>query len=75
MATAPTTETPLIDPVTGRLRPMSIEERRERSESLRRALDEMAGIVDETDTDDLWADVFSGLEAARGEHPDVAENL
>ncbi len=75
MATAPKTETPLIDPVTGRLRPMSIEERRARSESLQRALDEMAEISDETDTDELWADVFRGLDAARGEHPAPEEDL
>ena len=73
MATAPTTETPLIDPVTGRLRPMSIEERRERSESLQRALDEMAEITDETDTDENWAEVFRGLEASRPEWPVAGE--
>jgi hypothetical protein len=54
---------------------MSIEERRARSESLQRALDEMAEISDETDTDELWADVFRGLDAARGEHPAPEEDL
>ena len=34
MATVPTTEMPVVDPVTGRRRPLSEEERRARSESL-----------------------------------------
>ena len=70
----PMNETPLIDPVTGRLRPMSIEERQAQSESLQRVLDEMADITDETDTDELWADVFRGLDAARGEHQEASGN-
>src|SRR3954453_4627456 len=65
MAIAHPTDTPLIDPITGRLRPLSEEERRARSAELRRALDDIADITDETDTDEIWADVFRGLDAAR----------
>jgi hypothetical protein len=73
MATAHTTETPVVDPVTGRRRNMSDEERRARSESLQRTLDKMAEITDETDTDEIWADVFRGLDAARHVCPPPAE--
>src|SRR4051812_32580386 len=69
MAVAPPTGPPLIDPATGRLRPLSDEERRARSESFRRALEEMAEITDETDTDEVWAEVHRGLAAARPAPP------
>jgi hypothetical protein len=74
MDNATTTETPIVDPVTGRRRALSDEERRARSESLQRTLDEMAKITDETDTDENWAEVFRGLEAARPEYPPAAES-
>ncbi len=73
MATAHTTETPVVDPVTGRRRNLSDEERRARSESLQRTLDKMAEITDETDTDAIWADVFRGLDAARHICPPPAQ--
>jgi len=73
MATAPVTKTPVIDPVTGLMRNMSDEERRERSEALQRALDEIATITDETDTDEIWDDVFRGLKAARPESAPAEE--
>jgi excisionase family DNA binding protein len=69
MAVAPPTEPPLIDPATGRLRPLSDEERRARSARLLRTLEEIAKITDETDTDENWAEVFRGLDAARPEYP------
>jgi hypothetical protein len=62
-------EKPLIDPATGKLRPMSDEERRERSEQLRRTLEEIDQITDETDTDEVWDEVFRGLAAARPPYP------
>jgi hypothetical protein len=67
MATTPTTET--IDPATGKARPLSDEERRARSEALDRALDEIAAIGDETDTDEIWADVFRGIDEGRPHRP------
>jgi hypothetical protein len=73
MSIAHPTEAPLIDPATGRLRPLSDEERRARSAELRRALDDVAEIMDETDTDEIWAEVFRGLDAARPECPPTGE--
>jgi hypothetical protein len=69
MAIADPTETPVVDPTTGRIRPLSDEERRARSARLQRTLDEIAEITDETDTEENWAEVFRGLAAARGESP------
>ena len=43
-----------VDPATGRLLPLSDQERAARSEALGRALDETAGMTDETDTDEVW---------------------
>ena len=68
-----TTKTPAVDVATGHLRPMSEEERRERSEAVQRALDEIATITDETDTDEIWDDVFRGLKAARPESAPAEE--
>jgi hypothetical protein len=67
MANVTTTET--IDPTTGKARPLSDEERRARSEALVRALDEIADITDETDTDELWAEVFRGIDESRPHRP------
>lgn len=63
--TPPTDESPrsVIDPATGRLRPLSDEERRERSSRLQRALAEIAEITDESDTDEVWDQVDRGLAA------------
>jgi excisionase family DNA binding protein len=69
MATAPTTETPVVDPVTGRRRPLSDEELRTRSARLQHTLKSLREITDETDTDENWAEVFRGLAAARPEYP------
>ena len=74
MAIAPTTETPVVDPVTGRRRPLSDEERRARSDRLQHTLKSLHEITDETDTDENWAEVFRGLAAARPEYPPVEGN-
>jgi hypothetical protein len=74
MATAPTTEVPVVDPVTGRRRPLSDEERRARSDRLQQTLKSLREITDETDTDENWAEVFRGLAAARPEYPPVEGN-
>jgi hypothetical protein len=62
-------EVPLIDPTTGKLRPLSDEEQRVRAESVHRSLEEIAEITDETDTDEVWDEVFRGLAAARPPYP------
>lgn len=69
MAIAPLPNADTIDPVTGKARPLSEEERRARSESLRLALAEMAEITDETDTDEVWAEVFRGIDESRPHRP------
>jgi hypothetical protein len=71
MATMPvaTNLTSAIDPETGRLKPLTSEERRARSEALKRALDEMAQISDETDTDEVWRAVFRGIDETRPHRP------
>lgn len=58
-----------VDRETGRLRPVTSEERRARSAALARALDDIAEITDETDTDERWAEVFRGIDEARPERP------
>ena len=49
----------------GRIRPLTDEERRARSEALVRALDEIAAITDETDTDEMWEAFKRGLDEDR----------
>jgi hypothetical protein len=49
----------------GRLIPLSEAEIRERNAEAIRALEEMASLTDETDTPEVWADVFRGIDAAR----------
>jgi len=71
MDNATTTETPVVDPVTGRRRALSDEERRTRSARLQHTLKTLCEITDETDTDENWAEVFRGLEAARPEYPPI----
>jgi hypothetical protein len=43
---------------------MSDEERAARQDAAMRALAAVSGITDETDTDEVWAEVFRGLEGA-----------
>jgi hypothetical protein len=69
MAIVQPAETPLIDPTTGKLRPLSDEEHRACSEALHRGLEEIDSITDETDTDEVWDEVFRGLAAARPPYP------
>ena len=70
MATASTPSRPgSVDIATGRLRPLTDQERRERTAALRVALDEVAGITDETDTDEVWRDVMRGIDEARPHRP------
>lgn len=66
MAIAPTpARSGAVDLATGRLRPLTDQERRARTEALGRALDEIAGMTDETDTDEVWRDVMRGIDEGR----------
>jgi hypothetical protein len=68
MATVADTDT--IDAATGRARPLSDQEQKTRSEALVRALAEIAEMTDETDTDEIWADVFRGIDVTHSAtHP------
>ena len=58
-----------IDRETGRLRPLSGPQRQLRSVALQRALDEIAAITDETDTDAIWDDVLRGIDESRPHRP------
>jgi hypothetical protein len=70
MAVAPTPSRPgTVDVATGRLLPLTDQERRARSEALGRALDEIAGMTDETDTDQVWRDILRGIDAGRPHRP------
>jgi excisionase family DNA binding protein len=68
MATAPAPAT--VSPhrsvdATGRALPMTDAEIRARAEVAIRALDELAGITDETDTDAVWDEVTRGIDEDR----------
>ena len=70
MAVAPSpTGEGTIDAASGRLRPLTHQERRSRSESLGRALDEIAGMTDETDSDEVSRDVTRGIDEGRPHRP------
>jgi hypothetical protein len=70
MAIVPTPARPgAVDPATGRLQPLTDQERRARSEALGRVLDEIAGMTDETDTDEVWRDVMRGIDESRPHRP------
>ena len=58
-----------VDTCTGRLQPLTDQERRTRSEALNQALDEIAGMTDETDTDEVWRDVMRGIDESRPYRP------
>lgn len=66
MATDTTTVSPFrsVD-ARVRLLPLADEERLARSEALARALDEIAAITDETDTDAMWEAFKRGLDEDR----------
>lgn len=70
MAIAPTqNRQATIDPETGRLLPLTEEQRRARSEALARTIEEIGQITDETDTDERWAEVYRSIDAERPERP------
>ena len=70
MSIAPTpTRTGGVDTATGRLRPLSDQERKARSAALGHALDEIAEMTDETDTDEVWRDVMRGIDESRPHRP------
>ena len=69
MAIAPTpSRTPTIDPETGRLLPLTDEQRKARSEALARVFSELAP-ADETETDEAWRDVLRGIDEGRPHRP------
>jgi hypothetical protein len=71
MAIAPTPAPPRgdVDPATGRLLPLSDEQRQARTEALNRALDALADITDATDTDATWREVMRGIDEGRPHRP------
>jgi hypothetical protein len=58
-----------IDAATGRARPLSDQKQKARSEALVHALAEIAELTDETDTDEIWADVFRCVDESRPHRP------
>jgi excisionase family DNA binding protein len=66
MAIAPTTVSPhrSVD-ATGRALPMTEAEIRARAEAVIRALDEIADMTDETDTDEVWEQFTRGIDEDR----------
>jgi len=70
MAIAPTpTQPDTIDSATGRLLPLTDEQRRARSEALRRALDDVEAMAGPDDTDDAWREVMRGVDEGRPHRP------
>jgi excisionase family DNA binding protein len=69
MAIAPLPSSEIIDPSTGRARKLSVEERKARSAALKAALAEADQITDETDTDEIWSEVFRGIDESRPHRP------
>jgi hypothetical protein len=54
-----------IDPVTGRLLPMSDEELAYRRAVAIRAIKALGQLTDESDTDEVWEEVYRNIDAAR----------
>ena len=54
-----------VDIATGKLQPLTDQERQLRSAALGRALDEIGGITDQTDTDEVWREVLRGIDEGR----------
>jgi hypothetical protein len=54
-----------IDPVTGRILPISDEERAARRAAAIRAIKAIGRITDETDTDERWREVYRGIDESR----------
>jgi hypothetical protein len=53
----------------GRLIPLTAEQRKARSEAARRAIDAIARITDETDTDGRWREIYRNIDAGRPHRP------
>jgi hypothetical protein len=58
-----------VDRSTGRLKLLTDEERAARTRALSQALDEIAGMTDETDTDEVWRDILCGIDESRPHRP------
>lgn len=71
MATVSTsTRSDTVDISTGRLRPLSDEERRARSAALRKAFDEWpTEAADGSDSDEVWREVMRGIDECRPHRP------
>jgi hypothetical protein len=54
-----------VDPVTGRLLPMSEEERAARRAATIRAIKVIGQIPDETETDEGWEEVYRNIDESR----------
>jgi hypothetical protein len=54
-----------VDPATGRLLPMSDEERAARRAAAVRAIKALGQITDETGTNERWEEIYRGIDAAR----------
>jgi excisionase family DNA binding protein len=70
MAIAPTPSRPgAVDPETGRLLPVTEEQRKERSAKLAAAIARRAQTTDASDTDEVWREVFRGIDESRPHRP------
>jgi hypothetical protein len=58
-----------VDPKTGRVLPISEEERAARSAAFRRMLKVLHTITDESDTEENWNEVFRNIDAGRPHRP------
>jgi hypothetical protein len=54
-----------VDPATGRILPMSEEERAARRAAAIRAIKAIRQITDETDTDERWREIYRGIDEGR----------
>jgi hypothetical protein len=61
----PTFPPAAVDPATGRILPMSDEERAARRDAAIRMLDAIGRITDDTDTDELWEEGMRDIDAYR----------
>lgn len=61
----PTFPSVAVDPATGRILPMSEEERAARRSAALRAIKAISQITDETDTDEIWQEMMRDLDAQR----------
>ena len=60
---------PIVKRRGGSLPPLTDEQRKARSEALKRALDEIETITDETDTAENWREVMRGIDEGRPHRP------